>query len=523
MSSVATMIKKWFLLTPKDSTEDVLMNQIKSMNINKLLLDIDNPRFPTSAENQRDAIAKMLELQYDRIYRLARDIAAKGLDPSENILVYPSEEEDGFFIVAEGNRRVTALKLLLSPKLAPNEKIRKAFEKLKITQAKDIKIIDNCVLFDDDEYEHWVNLKHTGQNGGVGRVEWTATEKARHMARMGKQSFGNQVLTFLELNSDYYRDILDKKKLLRITNITRIFGDLKVREYFNLKSINGILYSYQSYERFREQLKSIMSVMVEEDEKGKACFTVNRIRSQDDRVQFVIEQNIKASENLLKKPWSLLEPNLGASEGEDEVDLDEDGSSNTPEGGFSGGSGFGGGGVKDDEFSEDKDTTDSKPEEGGESKPKGKGKNPPKIDRNNLIPSYVKLNFRGHKKCSRIFNELKSHLTFDTTPNAISILLRIFIDLSVSAFIEDNKIEPKDQNRNPGLHDKVMMCANYLRDSKKMSGSQCTAVITYSSQITKSNGSLQQYVHNPHLILSKEAVNTEWDNFELLLSQIWSD
>lgn len=43
------------------------MNQIKSMNINKLLLDVDNPRFPTSAENQRDAIAKMLELQYDRL------------------------------------------------------------------------------------------------------------------------------------------------------------------------------------------------------------------------------------------------------------------------------------------------------------------------------------------------------------------------------------------------------------------------------------------------------------------------
>ncbi|EBJ8061661.1 hypothetical protein F6558_22590, partial [Salmonella enterica] len=102
------------------------MNQIKSMNINKLLLDVDNPRFPTSAENQRDAIAKMLELQYERIYRLAKDIVAKGLDPSENILVYPSEEEDGFFIVAEGNRRVTALKLLLSPKLAPNERARKA-------------------------------------------------------------------------------------------------------------------------------------------------------------------------------------------------------------------------------------------------------------------------------------------------------------------------------------------------------------------------------------------------------------
>lgn len=506
----------------KDSTEDVLMNQIKSMNINKLLLDVDNPRFPTSAENQRDAIAKMLELQYDRIYRLAKDIVGRGLDPSENILVYPSEDETGFFVVAEGNRRVTALKLLLSPKLAPNEKVRKAFEKLKITQAKDIKVIDNCVLFDDDNYEHWVNLKHTGQNGGVGRVEWTAPEKARHMARIGKQSFGNQLFTFLELNSDFYKEILDKKKLLRITNITRLFGDLKVRDYFNLKSINGILYCFQPYQRFQSQLKNILTVMVEEDEKGKACFTVNRIRSQDDRVTFVIEQKIKASETLLNKPWSLLEPNPEDSDEVEGVDLEDDNIPDVKNGTFSGVSSFEGKESKGEDYSKDKETSEEpKPDE--ETKLKGKGKNPPKIDRNNLIPSYVRLNFRGHKKCSRIFNELKSHLTFDTTPNAISILLRIFIDLSVSAFIEDHKIEQKDPNRNPGLHDKVIMCAHFLRDNKKMSGSQSTAIITYSNQITKQNGSLQQYVHNPHLILSKEAVNTEWDNFELLLGLIWSD
>ncbi|HAU5431244.1 hypothetical protein QL185_13455 [Cronobacter malonaticus] len=493
------------------------MNQLKSMNINKLLLDIDNPRFPASAENQRDAIAKMLELQYERIYRLAKDITTNGLDPSENILVYPSEEEEGFFIVAEGNRRVTALKLLLSPKLAPNEKIRKAFEKLKATQAKDIKVIENCVLFDNDDYEHWINLKHTGQNGGVGRVEWTATEKARHMARMGKQSFGNQILTFLDINSEFYKDILDKKKLLKITNITRLFGDLKVRDYFNLKSINGILYSYQSYQRFREQLKNVLSVMIEEDEKGKACFTVNRIRSQDDRITFVIEQKIKASDNLLIKPWSLIEPEPATLEEDEGADQEEVDYSNPSKGGSS----FAG--KKDDDSSDDKDETGTKSGQGDEGKSKGKTKTPPKSNRNNLIPSYVKLNFRGHKKCHRIFNELKNHLTFDTTPNAISILLRIFIDLSVSAFIEDNNIKPNEPNRNPGLHDKVILCAHFLRDNKKMSGSHSTAVITYSSQITKNNGSLQQYVHNPHLILSKEAVNTEWDNFEELLSLIWSD
>jgi len=493
------------------------------MNINKLLLDVDNSRFPVSAENQRDAVAKMLELQYDRIYRLAKDIVAKGLDPSENVLVYPSEDEDGFYVVAEGNRRVTALKLLLSPKLAPNEKARKAFEKLKITQSKDIKVIDNCVVFDNDDYEHWVNLKHTGQNGGVGRVEWTAPEKARHMARNGKQSFGNQLFTFLELNADYFKEILEKRKLLRITNITRLFGDLKVRDYFNLKSINGILYCFQPYHRFQSQLISILTVMVEEDEKGKPCFTVNRIRSQDDRVNFIIEQSIKASEVVLSKPWSLLDPNPENSiesvndEFEEDINSDENNTNKSKSEAFKNKEN------DNDDYSLDKDKSEIEFDEGEEDKKKGKNKPIPKIDRNNLIPSYVKFNFRGHKKCSRIFNELKSHLTFDSTPNAISILLRIFIDLSVSTFIEDNRIGQKDSSRNPGLHDKVIMCAHYLRDRKKMSGSQCTAVITHSSQITKHNGSLQQYVHNPHLILSKEAVNTEWDNFEALLVLIWAD
>ncbi|WP_149488432.1 hypothetical protein F0313_000015 [Escherichia coli] len=501
------------------------MNQLKSMNINKLLLDVDNPRFPTSAENQRDAIAKMLDLQYDRIYRLAKDIASKGLDPSENILVYPSEEESGFFVVAEGNRRVTALKLLHSPRLAPTEKARKAFEKLKITQLKDINVIDNCVLFDDDEYEHWVNLKHTGQNAGVGRVEWTATEKARHLARMGKQSFGNQILTFIEFNTDLYKEIIAKKRLLKITNITRLFGDLKVRDYFNLKSINGVLYSYQPYERFCAQLKNILDVMIEGDDKGKACFTVNRIRSQDDRVTFIIEQKIKPSESLLDKPWSLLEPKSFLTEKKHDSIDKNDASVSVKKVGLSEGDALKNTGMdkQEDDYSRHVGTEESKSKVSGTEQNKSKGKAPPKVDRNVLVPSYVKFNFRGHKKCSRIFNELKSHLTFDNTPNAISILLRIFIDLSVSTFVEENKLQFKEPHRTPGLHDKVKMCANFLRENKKMTGSQCTAVITFSSQITKHDGSLQQYVHNPHLIPSKEAVNTEWDNFELLLSLIWSE
>lgn len=474
---------------------------------------MDNPRFPSSAENQRDAISKMMELQYDRIHRLARDIAEFGLDPSENILVYESEEEPGFYVVAEGNRRVTALKLLLSPKSAPNEKVRKIFDKIRLTLENDITSIENCIVFDDDAYEHWVDLKHTGQNNGIGRVEWTAPEKARHMARNGKQSFGNQLFTFLEINKDYFGHIISNKKHVRITNINRLFGDVKVRKFLNIDSISGELYCFQQYDRFIEQLNKILSLMIELDDKGKPLFTVNRIRSQDDRVGFMHEQNITASTEVLSKPWRLIDgrPKSNATpliidNTLDDINIQKHDSLSQPE--------------------------HENPIQIGSVQPGGEkilksgqavlAKRPPKADRNNLIPSYIKLNFGAHKKSSRIFNELKSNLNFNDTPNAIAIMLRIFIDLSVTTFIEDNNIEFKDAPRTPGLHDKINMCANFLRENKKLSGSECSAVLAFSSQISKSSGTLQQYVHNPHFIPMKDAVNAEWDNFEKLIVAIWN-
>lgn len=491
------------------------MNTRKAIKINKLLLDLDNPRFPSSAENQRDAISKMINLQYDRIHRLAKDIAEYGLDPSENILAYESEDEPGFYVVAEGNRRVTALKLLLSPKSAPNEKVRKVFDKIKLTLKNEITSVENCVVFDDDAYDHWVDLKHTGQNNGVGRVEWTAPEKARHMARNGKQSFGNQLFIFIENNKYYFENIIKNKKHVRITNVNRLFGDVKVRKFLDIDSINGELYCFQPHDRFLEQLNKILSLMIELDEKGKPLFTVNRIRSQDDRVRFMHEQNITACAEILNKPWRLIDgrpkSNSMPSVTENITDQeDQDASSgdilNLPQ-------------------------NEQSPQDASPS-PKGKDNagdgqvtvttRPPKADRNNLIPSYVKLNFGNHKKCSRIFNELKGNLSFNDTPNAIAIMLRIFIDLSMTTFIEDNNLIFKDVPRTPGLHDKVIMCATFLRDNKKLLGSEYTAVLAFSSQISKSSGSLQQYVHNPHFIPMKDAVNAEWDNFEKLIVAIWS-
>lgn len=493
----------------------------KNIKINKLLLDVNNPRFPDSADNQRDAISKMLDIQSDKIINLAEDIINNGLDPSENILVYESEDEQGFYVVAEGNRRITALKLLSSPELAPNEKLRKIFDKMQHTLKSEINSVDNCVIFDDDSYEHWVNMKHTGQNAGIGRVDWTAPEKARHMARSGKLSFGHQLLESVQINFNH-DDNIKFRKHLKISNINRLLDDPDVRKKMDIDVNKSYLYCYQPHSRFLEQINKILTAMIEIDDGGKRIFTVNRIRSKADRANFIAELDIEPSIEKLLKPWRIIDNN-----NKDESDTTN---SNTNINNTS----------KKDNNSEttnspakstkDTSTVNYRPDDNSHltiNEPKLKNKNTrsPKCDRNNLIPSNIKLNFGSQRKCSRIFTELKGHLTFDRSPVSISIMLRIFIDLSVTVFSEENKLIHKykqnNNGREPGLHDKIVLCADFLQKNGKLTGYESKAVMAASNQVTKSNGSLQQYVHNPSLLPTKEAVNTEWDNFERLLQEIW--
>ena len=87
-----------------------------SLHITNLLLDPHNSRIPDSGAelSQRDLIADMVE--NDKVHELARNIVDNGYYPVEALIVV--EEEKKRYVV-EGNRRLAALKLLLSPETAP--------------------------------------------------------------------------------------------------------------------------------------------------------------------------------------------------------------------------------------------------------------------------------------------------------------------------------------------------------------------------------------------------------------------
>lgn len=112
------------------------MNQTKPTNINKLPLDIDNPRFPTSTENQREAIAKCWSYSTTASMVWLKISQLKVWIPQKTYLYIPVKMKMSFFVVAEGNLRVTALKLLLSPKLAQVKKHKKPLKKLRLHSLK---------------------------------------------------------------------------------------------------------------------------------------------------------------------------------------------------------------------------------------------------------------------------------------------------------------------------------------------------------------------------------------------------
>ena len=84
-------------------------------SVSTLLLDHHNPRIPDSgsALSQRDLIADLVD--NDKVLELAKSIVDNGYYPVEALIIV---EEGGKKYVVEGNRRLAALKLLISPEVA---------------------------------------------------------------------------------------------------------------------------------------------------------------------------------------------------------------------------------------------------------------------------------------------------------------------------------------------------------------------------------------------------------------------
>ena len=101
--------------------------QRKSIKIDDLLLNPENFRFDP-VKSQNEAMKIMMQQEKEKIKNLAQHIARYGLSPIETLLV--TKTDKGKYLVHEGNRRLTAIKLIYNPKIIPLDEQTQFFSKI---------------------------------------------------------------------------------------------------------------------------------------------------------------------------------------------------------------------------------------------------------------------------------------------------------------------------------------------------------------------------------------------------------
>ncbi|MCB2264050.1 MAG: hypothetical protein LGR52_14115 [Candidatus Thiosymbion ectosymbiont of Robbea hypermnestra] len=395
-----------------------MTHEMKSIQISLLEINIENPRFEM-ADSQREAISAMIEDQKNKLANIAQDIIENGLNPSDLISVLPHDENRGRFRVLEGNRRVTALKLLSNNNLIPNEykslrnKFKKLSDKFKGNPIKEIL----CVVFlDIDEANKWIKLKHTGENEGIGTVPWNAQQKARFEERVGgKATRALQVIDFLTADDKFDDELKGKLSGISSSNLDRLLSDPDIIDLIGLKIEKGRIVSSCSSDEIRKPLTKIIADLCRDD------FKVKEIYYKEDRENYI--ETFKSSELPDKTvdvgKWELTTPNPIVSS--------------------------------------EKNPRKSKPLS---------------FARNTVIPKDFIVSI-GIPRINDIYRELKK-LDLQNFVNSAAITLRVFIELSVDEFIESHRIDCKDDK----LSKKIGKVADYLKENQSLTREELKPIRT---------------------------------------------
>ena len=194
-----------------------------------LRLDGENPRHDPTKGEQKIVAALLADgggKGGDKIVRLGTDIAAHGLSPIDPLMVI---KDRSAYTVLEGNRRLTAVRLLTNPKLTSDPGYASAFSALAKRMAAPITQITCHVVATRAEAIHWQELRHGGEAKGRGVVPWDPPAKARFFPATRGQT-ANAVLLADALKAAYPLNtamLADLKWVMKNNSSTvgRLLGD----------------------------------------------------------------------------------------------------------------------------------------------------------------------------------------------------------------------------------------------------------------------------------------------------------
>ena len=204
--------------------------KIQFKQIEDLLYDSKNPRLPSSivkGDNEKEVINWMLT--DGAILELMGSIGEKGFFPAEPLLVVESKNNRGKFDVVEGNRRLTAVKLLNNPLLAD---VRRASIKSIVEEAKNFpKKLPVFIFEKRQDILDYLGFKHI-----TGVKSWSALAKAKYLRELQHEyselEIEDQYKSLAKAigsRSDYVRDLLVGLDL---------YDQIAQNDYFDISNLN---------------------------------------------------------------------------------------------------------------------------------------------------------------------------------------------------------------------------------------------------------------------------------------------
>ncbi|MCL2172672.1 MAG: hypothetical protein FWB84_03405 [Candidatus Bathyarchaeota archaeon] len=461
--------------------------EYRQFKVTELLLNPENPRF-NPMKHQTEIISAMIEDQQLKLVTLAEHILEYGLNPVDIILIERYGEQ---WLVREGNRRITALKLLNNPDLVSDNypKIKKKFYELnkRLYNA----LIENitCVIMEDKAtIDEWVRLKHTGENDGAGTVNWNSQQSSR----FNSQTSGN---------ADLYMTFLDELKTLdaipkeykdhfvniRKTNFDRLLSDPDVRKLFNVSNKSGrFSFTGDMPQYFLIALQDLIFNNL----------SVGKIYTKYDRKKYIDELQERANQESSFKSAT--------------YKLDDEICNSTN---ILGGKSIQGVTVDENSFNSNITPTFT-------TFPKGHRSYP--TERKTLIPQPHTLSI-SQPRILKIYRELKT-LDINTYPNAVASLFRTFIELSVDYYIlkHNNIITNTDEDSK--LFKKIEAITTYFANNK-IAKEPVLRIARQMSSNQSQNHSLKtfhSYVHNMRGTPISADLKTAWDDLWPFTEKIWS-
>jgi hypothetical protein len=159
----------------------------KTIPLARLLINRANDRHG-ELENETAAIAWLFNENEPHMRNLAKDIAETS-EVYEAPLVFPDGDQ---YVVFDGNRRTTCLMLLHSPRRAPTVELQDYFEKLTNQHRSNLPQEIECEIETDrDRIDEILFRRHTGTQSGVGQSKWNDRMKSNFVDRTGKGSATN--------------------------------------------------------------------------------------------------------------------------------------------------------------------------------------------------------------------------------------------------------------------------------------------------------------------------------------------